>query len=95
MTKIEQLKEALNKIGFDIKGRYPNRYIYSANNKRTPFRVLEDRIEVAFDEDNDISYCCCFYFKHSDVELIDGDAVTIGQNGVFTMFYNHSYISED
>ena len=47
--KINELKEKLNKIGFEIKGRYPNRFIYDANGNRTKYRVWNDRIEYDLD----------------------------------------------
>ena len=92
MTDIEELKENLNKIGFDIKGRCPNRWIYKPDGTRTHYRVMDDRIEMCFRDENFISYDACFYFKNADVELIDGDAVSLGKNDMFAMFYNHSDI---
>lgn len=94
VSTLEELKENLNKIGFDIKGRYPNRFIYKPDNTRTKYRVLKDRIEMQFCDENYISYNTCFYFKESNIELIEGDSVSIGTNGCFAMFYNHSDIKE-
>ena len=94
MATLEEFEENLNKIGFSIKGRYPNSWIYKPDNTRTYYRVMSDRIEMCFRDENFISYDACFYFKDSDVELIDGDAVSLGKNGIFAMFYNHPGIKE-
>jgi len=43
--KIIELREKLQKIGWDIKGRYPNTWIYDHENKITHYRVMSDRVE--------------------------------------------------
>lgn len=92
VDKINELKEKLNKIGFEVKGRYPNRFIYDANGNRTKYRVLNDRIEYDLDLENYISYCTCFYFDGAIIEMIDNDAVSVGTKECFVMFMNHSDI---
>lgn len=83
---IEKLKEALNKIGWDICGNYPCRYIKDHEGKKTNYSVLNDRVEVngASKHTN-----ICFYFKGSDIEMLDNDAVCLGTKECFILFMNH------
>lgn len=85
-TTVEKLKEALNKIGWDIRGKYPNRFIYDHKNKRQQYRVLDDKIEVLGFETS----CVCFYFKGSAVAVIEGNTVSLGTDECFVLFMNHS-----
>lgn len=89
----EELKKALNKIGWDIKGRYPNEYIIDHKGARTGYRVRGDRIETISECSSDL----CFYYKGIEIyELEENgkiDCVGIkakGNEDVFLQFYNHS-----
>lgn len=89
----QELKALLNKIGWDIKGRYPNEYITDHENKKTNYRVMGDRIEPY-----DPKSTFAFYFKGCEVYELAGpdgkvDCVGIkakGNDDVFIQFYNHS-----
>lgn len=89
----EELEKSLNKIGWSIKGRYPNVYIYDHKGVNSGYRVLGDRIEPSLQEKSS----CSFYFKGIEVyELEENgkvDCVGVkakGNNEVFLQFYNHS-----
>lgn len=88
----DKLKQALEKIGWSIKGRYPLERIYTHENKSTDVIVMGDRVEISGN-----NYSCCFHF--TDVELYelenkDGVIDCVGlkaknNEGVFIQFYNH------
>jgi hypothetical protein len=84
---MEKLKEALNKIGWDIRGRYPNRYILDHEGKKTNYSVLDDRVEVYGASKHTT---ICFYFKGSKIEMVENDAVSIGTKDCFILFMNHT-----
>ena len=86
--EIKKLKNELNKIEYDIRGEYPNRYITNFNNKATNYRVLEDGIQViGVDKSTDIY----FGFKGSEIKLLnDRGAVSIGTDECFILFMNHN-----
>lgn len=89
----EELEKSLNKIGWKIKGHYPNQYIYTHENKNAGYRVMGDRIEPTSSENSNL----CFYFKAIEVYELEEkgviDCVGIkakGNDDVFLQFYNHS-----
>lgn len=81
----EKLEEELKKIGWSIKGRYPNSWIYDHKNKRTNYRVMDDRIEVEGVSENTI---VAFYFKDCEIKRME-DAVAVGTKEQFILFMNH------
>jgi hypothetical protein len=87
---IENLKEALNSIEFDVKGTYPNRFIYNNLNKRTNWRVLNDRIELSNDEvfGGQFKGTVCFFFKGSKIKKINKNFISIGTDSCFVAFEN-------
>lgn len=88
MTTREELSEALAKICWSMKGKYPNEYIFDQEGKRTCYRVLSDRIEVSGVNENS---AVCFHYKGSDVKLLEeGDAVSLGTEQCFVLFINHN-----
>lgn len=89
----EELQAALQKIGWDIKGRYPNQYIYDHEGNNAGYRVMGDRIEPASQGKSSM----VFEFAGIEVYELDTngkvDCVGIkakGNDGVFVQFYNHS-----
>lgn len=87
---MEKLKEALNKIGWDIEGSYLNRYIKDHEGKKTNYRVLDDRIEIVGIGENTI---VSFYFKGSEIEMVDVDCVSLGTKECFILFMNHNVVA--
>lgn len=92
--KVQELKELLNKIGYEIKGRYPNRRIYAPNGKYAGYRVRNDCIELDNNLDDLCSCNTSFYFKGGKIEMIDNDCVSVGTNECFVLFMNHSISKE-
>lgn len=89
---VEQLHEMLSRIGFAVKGRYPNSWIFDYEGHKTMYRVSSDRIEY---DDRYSHYVTCFYFNDSKIELLeDNDAVSISpkgrENAAFVLFMNHT-----
>lgn len=90
-THVKTLQTALQKIGWDIRGRYPNRYIVDHEGKATDFRVMDDRVEPVMKQKTVV----CFYFEGSKIELLEtGDSVSIGTEKCFALFMNHSMKSK-
>ena len=89
MFTIEELDEKLREIRFYVAGRYPNRYIYSPDNQRTLYRVLDDRIEFETNIVSSHYLSTCFYFKGADIEKIDNNAISIGNGSNFVLIGNH------
>ena len=93
--KIQELKKKLNIINWDIKGNYPNRFIYNDLGKKTHFRVMGDKIEVENDKlfGKDFGGNISFYFEGSEIkELSDNEKVnciSIGTKDCFINLYNH------
>lgn len=89
----EQLRALLNKIGWDIKGEYPNERIYNHKGEGTDFRVTDWDIEIRYLEKS----ACVFGFKDCEIyELTNAkeeiDCVGVkakGNDNVFLQFYNH------
>lgn len=89
---VEQLDEFLKKIGFTVRGRYPNLWIADYEGKRTNYRVMDDRIEI---DEHGAHYMTAFHFKDCELELLEeGDAVSIAPigspNSAFALFMNHT-----
>lgn len=82
---MQQLKSELNKIGWDIKGRYPNQYIFNHENKNTGYQVYNDRVEVS---NRELHSSIVFTFKGSTINNIDGDCVAFGTDECFMLFQN-------
>lgn len=90
----KELENALNEIGWSIKGRNPYNYICDYEGKKTNCIVRDDRVEVAYMEKSS----CCFYFLGVKVYKLtgkDGKVDCIGLQAknnpsVFLQFYNHS-----
>ena len=88
-TTIEELKEALNTIGWDIKGEYPNSWIYNNFGERTDFRVLSDGIELhsnPFGKNG--RGTICYNFKEAKIEKLSDDTISLGTKNIFVNFYN-------
>lgn len=88
----EELEIALGKIGWTIKGRYPNQYIYDHEGKNAGYRVMGDLIEPASQGKSNL----VFEFAGIEVYELDTDGridcVGIkakGNDNVFLQFYNH------
>lgn len=90
MTNKTELKQSLNKIGWEIRGEYPRERIIDHDKKAKDIRVYSDRLEISGE-----NYTNCFYFN--DVELYELeqnghiDCVGLKANeNVFIQFYNHT-----
>lgn len=86
MNKVEELKELLNEIGWDIKGQYPNRWIFDHGGKKTNYRVKNDSIDVISVSEHTIVN---FSFKGCELAIVDKTAVSIGTDHCFILFMNH------
>jgi len=83
---MEKLKQCLEQIGWSISGVYPNRRIYDFEGKGTPYRVMNDRVEIS----NINNSAVCFYFDDCEIKVLEtGDAVSIGTEKLFILFMNH------
>ena len=49
MSTREEFEENLNKIGFSIKGRYPNSWIYKPDNTRTHYRECQIELKCVLE----------------------------------------------
>ena len=88
--KIQKLKELLNKIGYEIRGRYPNTRIYAPNGKYTGYRVLNGYIQLENSFNDLCSSITSFYFKGGKIEMIDNNCVSVGTTECFVLFMNHN-----
>ncbi len=87
-TTLDELQTTLQKIGWSIKGAYPNRYIFDHEGKKTEFRVMDDRVEPRGLNNHIVT---CFYFEGSETKLLDtGDSVALGTEKCFALFMNHT-----
>jgi hypothetical protein len=83
----QQLEEGLSKIGYSIKGRYPNRFIFDNLNKRVEptLRVWNDKIEFGI---KNYGMSVVFCFENCEINHIEeSDAVTIGTEHQFIILY--------
>ena len=90
MITNEDLHTELRKIGFKIKGFYPNTYIFDYLDNKTNWRVLNDRIE---NEKSDENVCICFYFSDMKLEILDNNCVAISakdNTNIFALFTNYT-----
>ena len=85
---MKELEKKLNEIGWEIKGKYPNSFIFNEKGERMDFRVMSDRIEVIGTKDVPV----CFYKKGSKASFIgdEKDTVAWGTKNCFILFMNHS-----
>jgi len=90
----EKLKESLNKIGWDIKGHYPNEYITDLNGERTNCRIMQDELEILTEG----SYSIIFGWGGLELYELEHngkiDCVGLKDKGigkVFIQFYNHNH----
>lgn len=87
---VQELKSKLNLIGFDIKGVYPNRFIYNDLGERTNWRVFDDRIDLDNDDifGGEYKGSVCFYFEGSKIRKIDENCISLGTKHCFVNFEN-------
>ena len=87
---VEELKSKLNLIGFDIKGVYPNRFIYNYRGRKTDWRVFDDRIDLDNDDifGGEYKGSVCFFFEGSKIRKIDNNCISLGTKHCFVNFEN-------
>lgn len=89
--KVQELKEFLNKIGYEIRGRYPNRRIYTPNGQYTGYRVMDDHIEIERKSLGNMYACITyFHFAGAKIEMVENDCVSVGTDKCFVLFMNHN-----
>jgi hypothetical protein len=84
---LEQLEEGLSKIGYSIKGKYPNRFIYDNNNKRVKpiLRVWNDSITLELKSKNVGVY---FGYKNIQVDFVEQENyLSIGTENQLIILY--------
>jgi hypothetical protein len=84
---IQELEEGLSKIGYSIKGRYPNRFIYDNLGKRVEptLRFWSDRIEFGIKH---YGLSVVFYYENCNIQHVEeSDAVSIGTEHQFFILY--------
>lgn len=83
----EELKEKLEKIGWTMRGKYPNEWIFDHEGKKTCYMVRGDRIELSGVSPHS---CVHFHYKDSKADMLEGnDAVSFGTEEQFILFMNH------
>jgi hypothetical protein len=84
---IQELEEGLSKIGYSIKGKYPNRFIYDNNNKRVQptLRVWNDSITLELKSKNVGVY---FGYKNIQVDFVEQENyLSIGTENQLIILY--------
>jgi len=86
---IEKLKEALNMIGWDIRGEYPNSWIYNNFGERTKFRAVSDGVQLCSNSFGEKG-CgdLCFNFDEAKINKLGNNTISLGTKNIFVNFYN-------
>lgn len=85
---LDNLSDALTEIGWSIKGKYPNSWIFDRENKRTNIYVKNDGLEVEHVFEDRHSGTIYFGFNGAKLTVNEG-MVTVGTDECFVSFYNH------
>ena len=74
----QEFEQAIAKIGYKVKGVYPNAFIYDNNGKNTGIRVIGEQIELKqriVGSDSEITIHC--YFKGTEAEKLSEETICI------------------
>lgn len=63
-TKKQIFERKLFKIGYSVKGEFPNSFIFNNKNQNTGIRVLSDKIEYRFGSEEEDDCCGIYIYYH-------------------------------
>jgi len=87
---LEDLKNALESVGWRISGTYPNSWIVDNEGERSKIRVLSDRLEIEQVFNVNFKGSVCFYFNSCTIEMLEDDTISLGSNNIFINFYGEA-----